>query len=391
MEQEKYKENNQYSASSTDASDEIDIADILRPLWEKRMYILKVTGIFLLLGLFIALFSPVKYTARCTVVPQSGKSGSGGNLGGVAAMMGINMGTTVAGETLSPDVYPRIIKSLPFTREIMQTPIKVEKSNGEEITLYDFYTNKEYQPFNLVGTITRYTLGLPGVILGVIRGSDVEVEALPSQPDSLSLLTLSKRDDKIYKAIQESMGLELNSKDGYITINYTFGEAEAAARVTDQVRKTLEKYVMAFKSEKMEDNLAFVQQSFNDARADFLLKQERLAQFQDANRGLTTASARATEQRLRSEYDISFTIYSELAKQLEQAKLAVKESKPVLTVIEPVVVPVQKSAPRRSIILVGFIFLGIVVSCGWVLAKPYVQNLIASVKSAEEEEGSSPA
>ena len=367
-----------------DTTDEIDLADILRQLWLKRGFILKVTGIFLLLGLFIALFSPVKYTAHCTVVPQSGKEGSSSNLGGLAAMMGVNIGAGGTGETLSPSVYPQIVKSVPFTREIMQTPIKVEKSEGEEITLYDFYTNKAYQPFNLIGNIKKYTIGLPGVLVGAIRGNRSQADNQPPANDSTSLPILSKKEERVYKTIQSSIQLNMNQKEGYIGMSYTFPEAEAAARITDQVRKTLEQYVTAFKSEKVEDNLAFVQQSFNDARLDFLEKQEKLATFQDANRGLTTASARATEQRLRSEYDIAFTVYNELAKQLEQAKLTVKESKPVLTVIEPVVVPAQKSAPRRSMILVAFTFVGVVASIGWVFIKPFFAEIAQGVTQNKE-------
>jgi capsular polysaccharide biosynthesis protein len=385
MVQEKYSEdNNRNLIPSQETTDEIDLTEILRKLWVKRKFILKTTGIFLLIGLFVALFSPIKYTAHCTVVPQSGKDGSGGNLGGLAAMMGVNIGTGASGgETLSPNVYPQIVKSVPFTREIMQTPIKVEKSEGKEITLYDFYTNKEYQPFNLIGSVKKYTIGLPFLLINAIRGSDMQEEAHPS--DSLSLPTLNKDEERVYQAIQGSMQLNLNAKEGYITIDYTFSEAEAAARITDKVRKTLEQYVMAFKSEKMEDNLAFVQQSFDEAQEDFQQKQDRLAIFQDANRGLTTASARATEQRLRSEYDIAFTVYNELAKQLEQAKLAVKESKPVLTVIEPVVVPVQKSAPRRSIIIAGFLFLGLVAAIGWIFTKPFIAEVVQGVKQEKEE------
>lgn len=385
MVQEKYSEdNNRNLIPSQEATDEIDLTEILRKLWVKRKFILKTTGIFLLIGLFVALFSPIKYTAHCTVVPQSGKDGSGGNLGGLAAMMGVNIGTGASGgETLSPNVYPQIVKSVPFTRAIMQTPIKVEKSEGKEITLYDFYTNKEYQPFNLIGSVKKYTIGLPFLLINAIRGSDMQEEAHPS--DSLSLPTLNKDEERVYQAIQGSMQLNLNAKEGYITIDYTFSEAEAAARITDKVRKTLEQYVMAFKSEKMEDNLAFVQQSFDEAQEDFQQKQDRLAIFQDANRGLTTASARATEQRLRSEYDIAFTVYNELAKQLEQAKLAVKESKPVLTVIEPVVVPVQKSAPRRSIIIAGFLFLGLVTAIGWIFTKPFIAEVVQGVKQEKEE------
>jgi uncharacterized protein involved in exopolysaccharide biosynthesis len=356
-------------------SDEIDITEILKKLWVKRSFIIKLTVAFLLLGLFVALFSPVQYTSTCTVVPQSGNRSGGGGLGGVAAIMGVNLGTAMMTEgTLSPVMYPEIIKSVPFTREIMKTEVIVEKSNGQPITLYDYYTDKQYRDFNLLGAIKKYTIGLPGVLIGAIRG-DKEPEIVETSPagDSTTVFNLSPEEKSVYNAIQGAVQINPNSKDGYVTIGYVFPEAKVAAQVTDKIYRTLEEYVSQFKSEKLNDNLEFVEKSYETARTDFLNAQDRLTAFQDANRGLTTASARSMETRLRNEYDIAFTLYRELATQREQAKIAVKENQTILTLVNPPVVPHEKSAPRRSIIIIGFLFLGVVVAVGWVLAAPSLQ------------------
>jgi uncharacterized protein involved in exopolysaccharide biosynthesis len=356
-------------------SDEIDITEILKKLWVKRSFIIKLTVAFLLLGLFVALFSPVQYTSTCTVVPQSGNRSGGGGLGGVAAIMGVNLGTAMMTEgTLSPVMYPEIIKSVPFTREIMKTEVIVEKSNGQPITLYDYYTDKQYRDFNLLGAIKKYTIGLPGVLIGAIRG-DKEPEIVESSliGDSNTVFKLTEEEKRVYDAIQGAVQINPNSKDGYVTIGYVFPEAKVAAQVTDKIYRTLEEYVSQFKSEKLNDNLEFVEISYETARTDFLNAQDRLTAFQDANRGLTTASARSMEARLRNEYDIAYTIYRELATQREQAKIAVKENQTILTLVNPPVVPHEKSAPRRSIIIIGFLFLGVVVAVGWVLAAPSLQ------------------
>jgi len=361
-------------------NDEIDLVDLFRKLWVKRKFILKVTGVFLLIGLFVALFSPVRYTASCTVVPQSGENKSGG-LSGVAAMMGVNLGTASMAEgTLSPQIYPEIVKSVPFTREIMQTPIATKRSNGKEITLYEYYTNKQYRDKNVLGNIKKYTLGLPGVLLGSLKKKNpVEETAFPM--DSATVYTLNEEEKEIYETIQGSIQVSTNSKEGYVSLSYSFPEAQPAAEVTDNLYRTLEKYVATFKSEKLEDNLQFVEESYETARQDFLQAQSRLTAFQDANRGLATATARSTEMRLQSEFNIAFSVYSELAKQREQARIAVKENQTILTLVNPAVVPHEKSAPRRSIILIGFLFLGIVTACGWVLGKSYVQNVYREIKA----------
>jgi len=359
--------------------EEIDIKEIILKLWHERKFILVTTGIFLAIGLFIALASPVSYTTSATFVPQVSESGRG-NLGGMAAMMGVNLGSTGSGEVLSPDVYPQIVNSAPFCKDIMETPITVKKSEGTPITLYEYYTNPEYQNKNLLGSIKKYTLGLPGVILSALRSGEEEETSVHNDTITGQIVTLTKDERKVMKAIQGNITFNSNSKEGYITMGYTFSEPRATAAITNQLFNTLQEYVKEYKTQKQIDNLQFVEESYQAARQDFLQKQGALASFQDANQGLTTALARTTEQRLRSEYDIAFTVYNELAKQQEQAKLAVKESTPLLTVINPVVVPHEKSAPRRSIILVGFIFLGIVVGIGWVFVKPIFTDLKKSIK-----------
>ena len=261
----------------------------------------------------------------------------------------------------------------------MQTLITTNRSNGKEITLYEYYTNKQYQDKNVLSSIKKYTLGLPGVLLGSFRKKS-PVEETAFHADSTTVYTLNEKEKKVYEAIQGALRVSVNPKEGYVSLSYSFPEAKPAAEVTDNLYRTLEKYVSSFKSEKLEDNLQFVEESYETARQDFLQAQSRLAAFQDANRGLATATARSTEMRLQSEFNIAFSVYSELAKQREQARIAVKENQTILTLVNPAVVPHEKSAPRRSIILVGFLFLGIATAFGWVQGKPYVQKIFKEIE-----------
>ena len=68
-------------------------------------------------------------------------------------------------------------------------------------------------------------------------------------------------------------------------------------------------------------------------------------------------------------------LYSELATQLEQAKINVKETTPILTVINPVTIPLQKSKPRRAMILFGWTFFGVLFGIGAILLLPSVAEI----------------
>ena len=351
---------------------EIDLIEVIRKLWAKRKFILKVTVVFMALGVLIALFSPKEYTAGCTMVPQIGEKTTGGNLSGLAAMAGINLGSNSGGDVLMPNVYPKILSSVPFQKELMQTEIKFEDYE-QPVRLLDYYTGEEYRKFSLLGAIKKYTIGLPGLILGALS----KEEATPGLPDSASsgIQSLSKEEDDCMKILANLVTLTVNDKEGYITLSASMPEPVAAAQLAYKVQVLLQKYVTEFKIEKARANLEFIEERYADAKSEFERKQEELAEFRDANRNFASAVAKTTEERLSNEYAVVLGVYSELAKQREQANIQVKEDTPIFAVVEPVTVPTERSKPKRALICVAFTFLGGFCGVGLVLVLPFLAQV----------------
>lgn len=351
---------------------EIDLIEVIRKLWAKRKFILKVTVVFMALGVLIALFSPKEYTAGCTMVPQIGEKTTGGNLSGLAAMAGINLGSNSGGDVLMPNVYPKILSSVPFQKELMQTEVKFEDYE-QPVRLLDYYTGEEYRKFSLLGTIKKYTIGLPGLILGALS----KEEATPGLPDSASsgIQSLSKEEDDCMKILANLVTLTVNDKEGYITLSASMPEPVAAAQLAYKVQMLLQKYVTEFKIEKARANLEFIEERYADAKSEFERKQEELAEFRDANRNFASAVAKTTEERLSNEYAVVLGVYSELAKQREQANIQVKEDTPIFAVVEPVTVPTERSKPKRALICVAFTFLGGFCGVGLVLVLPFLAQV----------------
>lgn len=351
---------------------EIDLIEVIRKLWAKRKFILKVTVVFMALGVLIALFSPKEYTAGCTMVPQIGEKTTGGNLSGLAAMAGINLGSNSGGDVLMPNVYPKILSSVPFQKELMQTEVKFEDYE-QPVRLLDYYTGEEYRKFSLLGTIKKYTIGLPGLILGALS----KEEATPGLPDSASsgIQSLSKEEDDCMKILANLVTLTVNDKEGYITLSASMPEPVAAAQLVYKVQVLLQKYVTEFKIEKARANLEFIEERYADAKSEFERKQEELAEFRDANRNFASAVAKTTEERLSNEYAVVLGVYSELAKQREQANIQVKEDTPIFAVVEPVTVPTERSKPKRALICVAFTFLGGFCGVGLVLVLPFLAQV----------------
>ena len=66
---------------------------------------------------------------------------------------------------------------------------------------------------------------------------------------------------------------------------------------------------------------------------------------------------------------LTFNVYNTLAQKLEQDKLRVQEQTPVYTIIEPATVPLKASAPKKMLILVGFIFITLAGMTGYLLIR----------------------
>jgi uncharacterized protein involved in exopolysaccharide biosynthesis len=352
--------------------DEIDLIALAKTLWEGRRTVIKTTLIFMAIGLFVAIFSEKEYTASCTMVPQSAEGGSklGGSLGGLAAMAGINLGSMGGGSTIPPTLYPKIVNSIPFQKELMKIPLSIE-GQSEQVTFAKYYL--EIKKPGLFGYIKKYTIGLPGVILGAIRGDRKDASLASTDNDLLSITTDEK---KLIKILSAQLSLQVNDKDGYISLSASMPQAKAAAQMVQMAKIELQKTITEFKIQKAKGQLDFIEERYIEKEKEAKAAQQRLAQFRDRNKNVSTAIAQTELERLTAEYNLIYGVYSELAKQLETQKIQVKEDTPVFTVIEPVVIPVHATNPKRIILLVSWTFLGIVVGVGAVFARDIVNKLL---------------
>ena len=356
---------------------EIDLLELIQRMWHNRKFIIRITLAFMLLGLLVALFSKKEYTASCDVVPQTSSSSTSSQMSSLARLAGINIAQNQDVKVLSPYVYENILSSTRFRKELMTTPIDFKKV-AHPVSFYDYYTNEEFNKPSVVDYVLKYTIGLPGVIMGAIRGEQPEpnYETLNELPTQIE--TLTKDEYRVIRQLSGAISLTLDEDKGYVTIVATMPEPLAAAQLAQATVDLLQKYITEFKVEKVQSNLDFIQQRHDEVKRDFEDVQARRARYRDANHNTIKNQARIEQERLEAEYQLAMNVYGELAMQLEQAKIKVKETTPILTIINPVTVPFNKSKPRRAMILFVFTFLGAVVGMGGVLLLPAVADIVGS-------------
>ena len=380
-------ENNEKIVTPVEQEEEgIDIMAIIRNLWDGRKTILITLGIFVVLGLVAALTMKRAYTVQTVMVPQL-NSRQNNSLGSLAALMGIDLGVQASTADLSPLVYPEIVNSVPYRLELMHTPLHYMKVD-HPISMFD-YALGGYDKPSIISYVLKYTIGLPGLIIGSLSKKPEEIVYNAGEGDGSGVentprpIVVTVNEQRMLDVFGRVVSLDVNKKEGYITLMVHGTEPIQTAELAWKAQQLLQDELTRFRIEKSESELKYVQERFNEIKKENDYYQEQLATINDRSQGLATTRDRIERDRVQAKYNVSNAIYNELAKQLEQAKMQVKKDTPVYAVIQPVTIPMKPSNSRAKTLIV-WTFFGFVVGCGIVIGKGYWPKLKEKFKKPEE-------
>ena len=341
---------------------EIDLMELAMKLWAEKKMILKACGWAALVGLVVAFSIPKEYESTVTLAPESNKGRSiSGGMAALAGMAGINLGGSSSADALSPELYPDIVKSVPFSVEMFD--VKVTDKDGElNTTLYEYLKEEQKQPW--WGYITAAPFKALGWVVSTIKGEDEEEGEGEGGVDSFRL---TKDQSKIIKAMGERIAVSVDKKTFVITITTTMQDPVIAATVTNAVMEKLQSYITEYRTNKARKDLEFTEKLYAENMETYHKAQQEYAQYMDRNQNVSLRSAQTQQERLRNEMELAFNVYNQTAQQLQMAKAKVQEDTPVFTVVEAATVPLRAAKPSKAMILIGFVFLAAVGAGGWVL------------------------
>ena len=352
--------------------DSIDLIALLKQIYQGRKLIILSTVAAAVLGVVVALSTPNIYTSRATFIPQTGgDSKPSSSFSGLASLAGISLGSMGRGSDIPPTLYPQIISSVPYKLDLLDEFVEV---GGQTMVLSDYLIDDT--GFSLLGTIKKYTIGLPGTLLSALRGSTSEtVTAKEGQ-----LYQISEDDRKLFEALNTKLVLSLNEKEGFVTLEFSDENKYIAAQVAERAKELLQERIIEFKNQSAHEILDFTTKQYQENKASYETLQDSIAIFKDQNLNISSSLYQNRLDRLERDLNIVSSVVEQLASQVEQAKLQVNKDTPVFTIIEPVTVPFERSAPKRSLIVVIWTFLGAVLSTGYILLKDPAKEIFVSIK-----------
>jgi uncharacterized protein involved in exopolysaccharide biosynthesis len=186
-------------------------------------------------------------------------------------------------------------------------------------------------------------------------------------------LTVEER--RALKRMQGVASASINQKNGLLAITTTAGSPQLAADYADAFLRELSRRVRRIRTEKIRENLSFIESRFQEAQRELEATEDQLAQFLERNQSINSPTLRFQEDRLRRQVSFKEQLYSQLQKQLTQTRLDLQRQQPVLTVVEEPQVPLQRSSPKRTLIVILSTFLGFLVSVGLALGREFLSGM----------------
>ena len=363
--------------------DGLDMMALVKQLWEGKKTVIIWTCVFMVLGLVSALTMKRTYQVTTMMVPQVA-SKSSSSLSSLAALAGVDLTTTSQTADLSPIVYPQIVSSVPFQLDLMYAPLHYSKADTA-VSMMVYY--KEYAKATFFDNVKKYTIGLPGVILGKLKKEAPEV-VLPAggvgtEEEVLKPIVVTKDEEKMLKSMGTAVSLLADKKEGTLTLTVNGIEPIQTAELAMKAQQLLQDEITRFRTEKAQNELNYIQARYDEVKAEAEASQVALANVIDRTTQTVSKRDLIERERVQAKYNLANSLYTDMAKQLEAAKMQVKKDTPTFTVIQPVKVPMQPSNSRAKKLVI-FTFFGFVIGCGIVLGKGYLPKLKEMFAKAEE-------
>ena len=104
-------------------TEEIDLLELAKKLWDKRRFISKYAIIAAVVGLIVGFSIPREYTSGAKMAPEGLKNTSGSNLAGLAALAGFDLSSGENMEGINLTLYTDVEHSSAFLFELSEFPV----------------------------------------------------------------------------------------------------------------------------------------------------------------------------------------------------------------------------------------------------------------------------
>ncbi|HDM8158349.1 Wzz/FepE/Etk N-terminal domain-containing protein [Vibrio harveyi] len=313
MEPQKQPHPNNLPYPPQSKDDEIDLRELFNALWKGKWIIIVTTFVFAVGAILYALSLPNIYKSDALLAPAESSNGGGlskmaGQLGGLAALAGVNLG---AGESSQTDLAVQVMKSRQFVEAFINkhdllVPLMAAKD-------WDLANNKLILDGELYNPATGEWLREPNGLRGAIPTAQEAFEVFSKEVLSVN----QDKDSGLYTVSVKNYSPYLAKK----WVNW----------LIEDINKVMRERTIAETSQ----NLAYLN----------------------------------TQLQKTAVADMQSTFYKLIEEQTKSLMLAEVQEEFIFKVVDPAVVPELKDGPKRALICVLGTLLGGMLSVAIVLVR----------------------
>lgn len=174
--------------------------------------------------------------------------------------------------------------------------------------------------------------------------------------------------DRAVKSLRDRITVVRDLKTKLVTITVETTSEDLSQQVTKRIVDLLNEFVVTKSQTRGGLKAKFSAQRLSEARGEMEQAEETFRVFLDGNRSYLTSpdpSVRLKGLRLDNELRLRTQVLSTLAIGREQALLEEKNDMPILNVLDPGNLPIDKSGPSRGMMVVASFLLGGLGNLAW--------------------------
>jgi uncharacterized protein involved in exopolysaccharide biosynthesis len=316
----------------------VSLQDILPPIWAERKRIVLISVGVAILTLIINFLLPNYYKATATLLPETEKSklSALGQFADIAQIAGVSIpGSEIA------RLYPSILNSETILRSVIGKTYETKRFSS---------------PVNLI------------------------------QYFELDEDTPEKNMDKALKRLRKLMTTSYENRTGIVNLTLEMREPQLAADVLNAVVSELDNFMRSKRISNASEQRKWIEVRMKEVGQDLSNSEEALKEFREKNRQVSSSPQLLLEQeRLARAVQINSTVFIELKRQYELAKIEEIKNIPIVNVLDPARAPITKERPKRATNTALMLLLSIVGSGGYFFVQQkystQISNFLRNVRS----------
>ena len=317
-------------------NDEINLAAILDIIKLEKIFILKLTLFFTMIGLIYSLLATLYFRSTISMYPAGELSQSSGVLGefqGLAKTFG--MGSLGPAPTYN---IPDIINSRRLKKDIVQKIWKTQNfpEGYNLVTFWELDNPKFFSPRKWISKFLPKGNFIADSNAKLIHEAILDLDDLITVREEIS---------------------------GLITVSILMQDPTLASNIANYIANYVKDFISYEQHREAQRNREFVEDQKSDAKIQFELSEELLTSFRKKHPiPRDTPELQMQRSRLESGIEENRAVYITIRQQYEIAKIEEAKEKLLINILDIAEPAIKKDKPKRILIVLLSLFGGFMIS-----------------------------